>query len=60
MKDETEEPICFRNHYRCPECGTEWMDDWSCCCNDECPECGVKDIMPIHSEDVETRDSPIG
>ncbi len=47
-----EEAIRFRNHYRCPRCGEEWTDDWSCACNDECPKCGMKDIMPTHSEDI--------
>lgn len=39
----------FVNHYRCPECGEEWQDEWSCACNDECPGCGLKDIEPYHS-----------
>lgn len=41
----------FTNHYRCPECGEEWEDRWSCACNDECPGCGLKDIEPYRSED---------
>jgi hypothetical protein len=42
----------FRNFYRCPECGTEWEDEWDCCCDDECPSCGLKDISPYRSEDI--------
>jgi DNA-directed RNA polymerase subunit RPC12/RpoP len=47
-----EEPIRFRNHYKCPRCGTEWTDEWSCACNDACPQCDMKDIMPVRSEDI--------
>jgi hypothetical protein len=49
---DDEDTIRFRNHYKCPECGTEWTDEWSCCCNDECPSCGIKDIQPTHSEEI--------
>ena len=47
-----EEPIRLRNHYKCPRCGTEWTDEWSCACNNACPQCGMKDIMPVRSEDI--------
>jgi uncharacterized protein with PIN domain len=43
----------FHNFYRCPECGTEWDDCWDSMCNDECPECGIKDIEPYRSEELE-------
>lgn len=26
------------NHYRC-DCGSEWIDTWSCAVDDECPGC---------------------
>lgn len=42
----------FINYYRCPNDGEEWVDVWSCCCNDRCPKCGLKDIEPYKSEDV--------
>jgi hypothetical protein len=42
----------FINYYRCPNDGEEWVDVWSCCCNDRCPKCGTKDIEPYKSEDV--------
>jgi hypothetical protein len=42
----------FVNYYRCPEDGEEWADVWSCCCNDRCPKCGIKDIEPYKSEKV--------
>jgi len=47
-----DEPIRFRNYYRCDDCDVEWSDDWSCCCDDECPSCG-RDYTPTHSEDLE-------
>jgi hypothetical protein len=42
----------FVNYYRCPEDGEEWADVWSCCCNDGCPKCGLKDIEPYKSEEI--------
>ncbi len=42
----------FVNYYRCSEDGEEWADVWSCCCNDRCPKCGIKDIEPYRSEEV--------
>ena len=45
----TQEPI-YRNHYRCP-CGTTWQDEWSCQCNDRCPECN-KEVEPHESEEL--------
>ena len=42
----------FINYYRCPYDGEEWADIWSCCCNDRCPKCGIKDIEPYRSEEV--------
>ena len=42
----------FINYYRCPYDGTEWVDVWSCCCNDMCPKCETKDIEPYKSAEV--------
>ena len=41
----------FENHYRCPECSTEWTDEWSCMCDDRCPECDLE-LTPIDSVDL--------
>lgn len=46
-----DEPIRFRNYYRCPNDGTEWSDEWSCQCNDRCPKCNTE-IEPYESEDI--------
>src|SRR5208337_467427 len=51
-QEEDEENQQYVNYYRCPYDGTEWADIWSCCCNDMCPKCGVKDIEPYKSEEV--------
>ena len=42
----------FRNHYHCEKCGTDWADEWSCSCDDECPSCGSGDWSPGKSEDL--------
>jgi hypothetical protein len=42
----------YRNHYACEECGHAWEDEWSCCCDDECGECGASDMEAIESDDL--------
>ena len=42
----------YRNHYHCGDCGIDWEDEWSCCCDDECPECGSRHWSPEASEDL--------
>lgn len=49
--DTDGEPCRFTNHYRCDACDVEWSDQWSCACDDECPECGA-DVSP-HDYDEE-------
>lgn len=55
----------FNNHYRCPGCGARWEDQWSCTCDDDCPECGERHLSPRKSDDLsvtvdqEHRDSGI-
>jgi hypothetical protein len=29
----------FEKYYECSECNTTWTDEWSCMCNDRCPNC---------------------
>lgn len=41
----------FINHYECPRCACTWSDAWSCQSDDECPDCGMRDISPFDSED---------
>ena len=38
--------------YECPQCQIEWIDEWSCVCEGECPECGTTDIMPYDHDHV--------
>lgn len=40
----------FENSYHCPVCDTEWVDEWSCMCNDRCPNCDAE-IEPYNSVD---------
>ncbi len=42
----------YNNKYSCGECGTQWEDQWSCTCDDECPNCGASDYSPTESEDL--------
>lgn len=50
--DTAGNPCVWRNSYSCRECTSEqidWSSDWSCQCNDACPNCGAE-IEPTHSE----------
>lgn len=40
------------NHYTCPECSAEWVDEWSCAVDDDCPECSTRAISPHLSEEI--------
>ena len=44
----------FRNQYRCSACSHEWEDDWSCMCDDDCPNCGARHMEPHDSLDLTT------
>lgn len=33
--------------YRCPHCDHEWQEQWSCACDSQCPNCGLKNITPL-------------
>ena len=42
----------YRNYYKCARCGLEWPDEWSCMCDDDCPECGARHMSPYDSNDL--------
>lgn len=42
----------FCNHYICERCGSTWTDEWSCTCDDDCPECGARHMSPFESDDL--------
>jgi predicted RNA-binding Zn-ribbon protein involved in translation (DUF1610 family) len=44
--------LLWENHYTCPRCGHDWYDEWECQVNDECPECGLSDIQPDESREI--------
>jgi hypothetical protein len=41
----------FVKQHVCPRCATEWTDEWSCTCNDRCPECDLES-SPVSSVDA--------
>jgi len=45
----------FLNHYSCDQCGEHWDDEWSCTCDDDCPNCGSRHYSPVDSEDLTAR-----
>jgi hypothetical protein len=49
--DDNDEVIKYINYYRCTDCNTEWQDEWSCQCDDECPVCATP-YSPYMSEDI--------
>jgi hypothetical protein len=51
----------YLNHYRHDDCDVEWTDEWSCMCNDRCPECRYE-IEPYDSEDLSiiVKENPSG
>ena len=52
LPEEEDEELKFVNHYTCPGCGHKWKDVWSCMCDDDCPNCGMRHISPTHSDDI--------
>lgn len=38
--------------YRCPTCGHEWQEQWSCACDSECPACGLRNITALSWDDA--------
>lgn len=52
-RDTDGNPCVWRNHYRCDDCDTEWTEEWSCQCDDECPNCGTA-ISPEDSDQILT------
>jgi hypothetical protein len=53
LPDENSECLVkwFQNRYVCADCSTEWTDEWSCKCDDRCPECDTE-CCPIESIDL--------
>jgi hypothetical protein len=42
----------FCNHYWCECCGSEWNDEWSSMCDDDCPVCQARHMSPDFSDDL--------
>lgn len=47
----------YLSSYECPNCGHEWQETWECACNDQCPECGTKDIEPYEYDEVKENEN---
>lgn len=43
------------NHYHCEDCNIDWISEWDCACEDECPECGM-DYSPQFSMPCESKE----
>ena len=56
-RDSDGEPCFYLNKYICDGCGTEWEDQWSCACNDKCPNCNAE-IEPDSSEWLGSGEEP--
>ncbi|MHA7881679.1 hypothetical protein [Nitratireductor rhodophyticola] len=42
----------LRNKYECDKCGYGWEGEWSCACDDDCPQCGAQQIAAVDSQDL--------
>jgi hypothetical protein len=31
-----------------------WQDEWSCMCDDDCPDCGARHMSPYEADDLTT------
>lgn len=50
----------FRNRYVCARCGRQWLDEWSCMCDDDCPHCEARHMSPLDSKDLTMVVAPQG
>ena len=51
-RDTSGNPCVWMNSYCCQACTSEqvdWCDEWSCQCDDECPNCGAS-VSPVGSD----------
>ena len=51
-RDTSGNPCVWMNSYSCQACTSEqvdWCDEWSCQCDDECPNCGAS-VSPVASD----------
>ena len=42
----------YRNYYKCARCDHEWRDEWSCMCDDDCPDRGARHKSPYDADDL--------
>lgn len=51
LKDSDGVLCNYLNYYECKDCQKEWIDRWSCACNDKCPICHAE-IEPSDTVEV--------
>jgi len=51
--DAEDEERLLDIEYRCPECDHEWQEQWSCACDSQCPNCGVKNISALSWDEAD-------
>lgn len=51
--EQLEEERVLDIEYRCPQCGHDWTEQWSCACDSECPSCGLKNITALSWEETD-------
>jgi hypothetical protein len=42
----------YCNYYKCERCEYEWQDEWSCMCEDDCPDCGARHMTAYDADDL--------
>ncbi len=52
MEKRDDQVAWYLNKYECSNCDAVWDDEWSCMCDDECPNCGASDHSPVASSDM--------
>jgi hypothetical protein len=51
--DKAEDERTLNINYCCPKCSHKWQDQWSCACDSECPNCGLKDITALSWDEID-------
>jgi hypothetical protein len=54
VEQEDEEEELLEVRYKCPDCGHEWVEEWDCACDSECPECETGNISALEYRKVGT------
>lgn len=44
--------VWYEVYYKCPNCESEWTEEYDCACDSECPDCETGDITPYFFEEI--------